>query len=186
MPSELGRQWGWLLELCCSVPVWSSAMWQSPWTITVERWGGQSHTAQVCQAEGELEDIGVFLSHPTPPPLLLFAALPSFPFEEECVDVSGQRRESIKGVLESLGGDCLQQQRRHNYCNNCPTNHSQETPLNLIECEGRLETQDPLLYPPLPEYRHYWLLIGASGLVLIVLMSWSEDRHVKDEGVCWE
>lgn len=120
------------------------------------------------------------------PLLLLFAPLPALLFEEMRVDVSGQHRESVKGVSESLGGDCLQQQRRHNYCNNCPTNHSQETPLNLIECEGRLETQDPLLHPPLPEYRHYWLLIGASGLVLIVLMSWSEDRHVKDEGVCWE
>jgi len=32
------------------------------------------------------------------PPLLLFAALPLFLFEEVCVDVSGQHRESIKGV----------------------------------------------------------------------------------------
>lgn len=94
------------------------------------------------------EDIGVFLI--LTPALLLFAALPPSIFEEVCVDVSGQHRESIKGVSESLGGDCLQQQRRHNYCNNCPTNHSQETPLNLIECEGRLETQDLLLHPPLP------------------------------------
>lgn len=44
---------------------------------------------------------------------------------------------------------------------------SSEPPLNVIECEGRLETRRPPLHP---RYRHYWLLIGASGLVLIVLM----------------
>lgn len=89
-----------------------------------------------------------------------------------------------------MGRESLQEiacsQRGHNYCSNCPARPSQETPLNVIECEGRLETLHPLPRPPLPQYRHYWLLIGASGLVLIVLMSWAEDRHAKDEGVCWE
>lgn len=145
----MDHQRGVLLALSCSVPLGS--------------WGCDSHSEQP-----QLNPRGAAATWPSSfrlgsfnrrhwglslipnPPLLLSAPLSAFLCAETRRDVSGQYRESIKGGSESLGGGCLQQQRRRNYCNNCPTNHSQETPLNLIECEGRLETQDPLLHPPLP------------------------------------
>lgn len=39
--------------------------------------------------------------------------------------------------------DRLQPGRRHNYPSNCPPGLGSEPPLNVIECEGRLETEAP-------------------------------------------
>lgn len=77
--------------------------------------------------------------HPVPPSLL--------PFEGVCIDGSGQGGESgpDPGAREKI--TCGPEKTVTPATVPRPTDHSSEPPLNVIECEGRLETQAP---PPPP------------------------------------
>lgn len=79
--------------------------------------------------------------HPGPPSLL--------PFEGMCIDGSGQGEESGRdpGVREKITCSTEKTQLLQQPSPDRPTDRSSEPPLNVIECEGRLETQAP---PPPP------------------------------------